>query len=260
MKIAAQRNSRTALSSIFLAFMLGSFAGCNGPSFDTYVSPRPEIEAGGKLQIGVRVRNLSGGHLFRWTALHGKCEPQESTSLSTEYTAPLDATDDRITLEVRKNDKTVYGDDVFVKVIPSGMADGSGFPPSPQPSQTQSVTPSGPDITGKPEIRITLVPRYDPIGGDPTSEPIEGEVAGVNPQSFRVVIYSYTDRHYVQPLIAAPFTTISQDLKFRNWTHTGTLYSAILVRRTFTPPSKTWSLPEVGGDVVAVTSVTGRKK
>lgn len=246
------------LASITLAFWL---VGCNKPSFEIYVSPKPEVQAGGKLQIAVRVRNLEKGHQFRWSAQHGKCEPQESSSLSTDYTAPLDTGDDRVTLQVLNGEKVVYGDDIVVKVIPltfAGQVTEAARPNDTSPAGSTAV-PTGQDITGQPEIHITLLPPYDAVGGDSTAEYIEGRVSGVVPAHFKVVIFAFTDKYYVQPLTAAPFTTIGQDSKWRTWTHTGTQYVALLVRPTYNPPAKTWTMPEVGGDVIAITTAMGRK-
>jgi hypothetical protein len=92
------------------------------------------------------------------------------------------------------------------------------------------------------------------------SSEIAGEVSGVDPDDFRVVVYAKTNYWYVQPLVAAPFTEIGPDGKWSALTHLGTRYAALLVKPTFNPSSRTSSLPPRGGDVVDLITVTGKKQ
>src|SRR5205085_12195311 len=104
-----------------------------------------------------------------------------------------------------------------------------------------------------------MVPPYDPLGGEGSAAKIEGEVSGATPQDAQVVLYSWTDKGYIQPTRAQPFTDIAPDGKWSTEIHTGTRYAALLVRPSYRPRFVVFNLPPVGGDVIAVASATGAK-
>ena len=104
-------------------------------------------------------------------------------------------------------------------------------------------------------IKFTEVP---PAGAGPQSQ---GDIAGIvtgieKAESYKIVIYAHTDAWYVQPLTDDPYTDIAPDGRWSNWTHLGHRYAALVVRPSFQPPSKTQSLPRVGGDVIARAEVS----
>jgi hypothetical protein len=249
---------RWALILLVLTFAL---AGCNNfEVVELYVRPKPEVQAGGTLQIGVRVKNPPSGLSYRWRSTRGKCEPQDSPNLSTTYTAPNEPGEVRITIEVVQRGKTLFADEVLITVIKqtTSSTQAAHTPPhGTSPGEEATTQSMSQDL---PVIRITLVPPYDPVGRPTSSAEIEGRVEALDPTSFRVVIYAFTDIWYVQPIAAAPFTEIGQDGSWSTWTHTGTQYAVILVKPTFQPQSSTHNLPAVGGDVVAITIVTGKKE
>jgi hypothetical protein len=109
-------------------------------------------------------------------------------------------------------------------------------------------------------IRITIVPIYDLRGGDESAVKIDGIVSGADPAGTSVVLYSWTDKWYVQPTRAEPFTEIAADGRWSATIHSGTRYAALLVRRTFSPPFVLFALPEPGGDLIALTTAVGRKQ
>jgi PAS domain S-box-containing protein len=74
----------------------------------------------------------------------------------------------------------------------------------------------------------------------------------------RIVLYAHWGPWWVQPLVSQPFTTIEPDSKWRNSTHFGTQYAAILVDANYRPAATTESLPPIGHGVVAVAVVNGR--
>lgn len=87
---------------------------------------------------------------------------------------------------------------------------------------------------------------------------VEGRVSGARPeQQQRIVLYARSGNWYVQPFTDQPFTSIEADSSWRNTTHLGTEYAALLVEPDFKPPSETGVLPAVGGAVAAVTIVRG---
>src|SRR5689334_1333804 len=71
----------------------------------------------------------------------------------------------------------------------------------------------------KPIIRIIQAPPS--AGGPDAISLISGEVKGVNPEDYRVVIYVLTDKWYVQPHVIEPFTPIKPDGQWMTDTHLG---------------------------------------
>lgn len=107
-----------------------------------------------------------------------------------------------------------------------------------------------------PVIRFTRVPRAGE-GGPDRVDPIEGRVIRGRP-GLRIVLFAHWGLWYVQPLVDQPFTTIQPDSKWRNTTHYGIQYAALLVDANYQPPASTASLPSTGHGVVAVAVVNGR--
>jgi PAS domain S-box-containing protein len=86
---------------------------------------------------------------------------------------------------------------------------------------------------------------------------IEGRVIRARPGE-RIVLFAHWGPWWVQPMVDQPFTTIEPDSKWRNSTHFGTQYAALLVDANYKPPPSTDSLPSTGHGVVAVAVVNGR--
>jgi PAS domain S-box-containing protein len=107
-----------------------------------------------------------------------------------------------------------------------------------------------------PLIRFTRVPRASEGGPDRTDR-IEGRAIRARPGE-RIVLFAHWGPWWVQPLVDQPFTTIEPDSKWRNSTHFGTQYAALLVEANYRPPASTDSLPSTGDGVVAVAVVNGR--
>lgn len=111
-----------------------------------------------------------------------------------------------------------------------------------------------------PAIRITVIPPYDTVGGPTSSAVIAGEVSGVTPENFRVVIYALTvNTWYVQPTSDNSRTEIQPDGSWSKNIHTGVRYAALLVRPDFSPLETTSSLPTRTAGVVAATEVEGKR-
>ncbi|MGA9996377.1 MAG: hypothetical protein WBP93_13245 [Pyrinomonadaceae bacterium] len=109
----------------------------------------------------------------------------------------------------------------------------------------------------KPSIQITGVPHKGPGGPDDMDE-ISGTVIGVKFSEYTVVIYAHSDTWYVEPYIASPYTSIGSDGKWKNDTHLGTEYAALLVKPPYKPLSPIRTLPTVGGPVLAIAKVDGK--
>lgn len=115
-------------------------------------------------------------------------------------------------------------------------------------SQTQQQQPA-------PVIRLTQIP---PAGAGPNRmQTIAGTVAGVNVAecNCKIVIFSRGDIFYVQPWANAPLTDIEAGGRFEAAIHLGSQYAVLLVKASYRPPATTKVLPEVGGDVLALTVV-----
>src|SRR6516165_4582367 len=85
-------------------------------------------------------------------------------------------------------------------------------------SQTTSASTS---------IEFTTVPQAGE-GGSEAITTIEGRVRGAQPGE-KIVVLAKTDRWWVQPLADQPFTPIREDSTWRNSTHYGMEYAALLV-------------------------------
>jgi hypothetical protein len=85
---------------------------------------------------------------------------------------------------------------------------------------------------------------------------IEGRVSGAVPGQ-RIVLYARSGVWWIQPFKAQPFTNILPDLTWKNSTHLGTEYSALLVGPDYKPPTKIETMPGLGNGVIAVVSAKG---
>ncbi len=110
----------------------------------------------------------------------------------------------------------------------------------------------------KPAVEITVVPAAN-SGGPEQVQTIEGRVNGAAPGQ-QLILYARNGNGtwFVQPFRSRPVTKIQADSTWKNSTHLGTEYAALLVNSWYTAASKTTTLPVAGGGVVAVTSVKGR--
>src|SRR6266436_9399617 len=101
-------------------------------------------------------------------------------------------------------------------------------------------------------IEFTKIP-VSAVGGLDNMDTIEGRVIGVRPEQ-RIVLYAKSGgRWWIQPFARDPlFTEIQRDSKWRNVTHLGEEYAALLVDPSYSPPQTTEVLPATGGAVAAV--------
>jgi hypothetical protein len=106
-----------------------------------------------------------------------------------------------------------------------------------------------------PAIMFTTIPQADEGGADRTAE-VSGRVTGARPGQ-RVVLFARTNVWWVQPLSAEPFTPVAADGTWKSRTHLGREYAALLVQPQYRPPDTAESLPQAGGQVIAVATVTG---
>jgi|ERR1035437_2030523 hypothetical protein len=111
-----------------------------------------------------------------------------------------------------------------------------------------------------PGITITEVPP-SASGGPDQMFPISGEVNGVEPKDYRVVIYVLAGgTWFVQPFDYAPLTEIKTGGKWETETHGGSIYAALLVRPNYKPKAQLNALPDAAGDIVARVRVAGTSR
>jgi hypothetical protein len=106
-----------------------------------------------------------------------------------------------------------------------------------------------------PSIQFTRIPSVG--DGNPDKlDGIEGRVTGAAPGQ-RIVLFALSGVWWVQPLTSQPFTAIRQDQTWKNSTHPGSAYAALLVDSRYRPPLTVAALPDRGGPVLAVAMVKG---
>jgi len=107
----------------------------------------------------------------------------------------------------------------------------------------------------EPTIEFTKVPSAEE-GGPDKLETIEGRVNGARPGQ-QIVLYAKSGTWWIQPMTFQPYTKIESDSTWKNSTHLGTEYGALLVDSGYHPAAKIDALPGLGGGVVAIVAVKG---
>lgn len=112
-----------------------------------------------------------------------------------------------------------------------------------------------PSTSARPSIEFSKVPQ-SAEGGPDKLDLIEGRVIGAR-SGQQIVLFARSGAWWVQPLVEEPFTIIEADSKWKNSTHLGTEYAALLVEPGYRPPATLDVLPGEGGAVVAVAKTKG---
>jgi hypothetical protein len=231
---------------------------------------RQVIEAGMSLEVDLHLKDRPRPSIIEWHAERGAfAAPETDTDLRRTFIAPPEQGPVTLWVDV------ISGDRSFRRVATVRINVARSSASIPATTSAPARAPSGPgassgglpiEQTGSPRaamvspsIKFITVPRYDPVGGASTTADIDGVVDGVsNPDQLRVVIYAKTgNTWWVQPLVAAPYSSIDRHGQFETWTHTGTDYAAILVRKGFEPPTAIdGRLPE-SPDILARVEVPG---
>jgi hypothetical protein len=111
-------------------------------------------------------------------------------------------------------------------------------------------------LSSKPAVQITGVPDASP-GGPVQMGFIEGRATGAKPGQ-QIVLYAYSGIWWIQPFASHQYTNIQPDSTWRNATHLGTQYAAILVSPDYHAPTKIANLPAEGNGVIAVATASGK--
>jgi len=102
----------------------------------------------------------------------------------------------------------------------------------------------------EPSIEFSRLPQAGQ-GSPEKFDTIEGRVTGARTGQ-RIVLFARSGVWWVQPTASEPFTAIQPDFKWKNVTHPGNAYAALLVNPGYRPPPILNVLPKKGGLVVAV--------
>jgi hypothetical protein len=106
-----------------------------------------------------------------------------------------------------------------------------------------------------PSVQITQAPPADP-GGPIRMAFIEGRASNTKPGD-QIVLYARSGIWWIQPFAYQPVTKIQPDYSWRNSTHLGTEYAALLISPGYHPATKLSNLPPVGNGVLAVATAKG---
>jgi len=112
-------------------------------------------------------------------------------------------------------------------------------------------------VASTPTLVFDRVPRAD-LGGPDKLDTIEGRATGVRPGQHIVLYARSQELWWIQPFTEKPFTIIQGDSRWKNQTHLGTEYAALLVDPGYRPPQTTETLPGVGGGVIATVVIKGQ--
>src|SRR5258705_6082674 len=95
-------------------------------------------------------------------------------------------------------------------------------------------------------VEFTRIPIAD-VGGPDSLAIIEGRVKGARAGQ-QVVLFarSGAGKWWVQPLAERPYTALQADFRWKNSTHLGTEYAALLVEPDYRPPVTADVLPRDG--------------
>jgi hypothetical protein len=113
-------------------------------------------------------------------------------------------------------------------------------------------------VSAVPSIEFSKVPQAGD-GGPDQLDTIEGRVTGARPGQ-QVILFARSGVWWVQPIANEPFTTIQPDSTWKNSTHLGTEYAALLVEPGYRPPATMEVLPKAVGGVIAVATAEGEKR
>jgi len=202
----------------------------------------PTGHRGPDLEITAQVEGPQNNLQYKWFSVAGGCSPQKSDSPKTLFKFADGTARDRVSVEVWRDRRLVGRSELDVKL---------------DEIQARLVTT---EQAGDTQIEITSIPPYEPAGGPDTRADIAGKVVGKLEAGYSVVLYARASEiWYIQPTAYAAHA-IRPDNTWTSWTHTGSSYAALLVRPGFEPVPRLDLLPQVGGYVLARTTVDGVRK
>jgi hypothetical protein len=192
------------------------------------------------LEIDAQVAGPMEGLRYRWFAVAGECQPQESDVPKTIFRFAEGVRLDRVSVELWRANRRVAQDGLKVRF---------------DEERARREQPHPPEA----RVEITLVPPAEQ-GGPDTRGQIAGKVRGrISPDSLVAVYVRAFGAWYIQPTAQA-LHPIKPDNTWATWTHTGTRYAALLVRPDFEPVARLDMLPRTNNYVLALDIVDGLSK
>jgi hypothetical protein len=202
----------------------------------SYTPPSFDVR---RVEMRAQVAGPVAGLRYKWFAVSGTNDPQESDKPAAVFTFADGSVRDRVTVELWRGDQRVARDEIDVVL---------------DEERARLAARTVPKV----DVAITTLPEYS-TGGPDTRTDIAGRVTGTIDPAYTVVLYARAnDVWYVQP---EPFArhAIGADGAWKSWTHAGTDYAALVVRPAFDPLPRYDVLPQSGGFVVARIAVEGRR-
>jgi hypothetical protein len=198
---------------------------------------KPQAYDARQIEVQAMVVGPQTGLHYKWFSVNGDFDPQESYEPKTQFNFAPNAVRDRIWVEVWRDYQKVAESALDVKM---------------------DATPRAAEKAPVAELTITRVPRYQPEGGPDTRDTIAGRVRTPLTGDYKVVVYARADAWYIQP---TPFAMqpIEADSTWKTWTHTGSSYAALVVRKTYKPLTRLDVLPQIDADVLSRAIVEGRR-
>ena len=228
--------------AVLVALCLATGTSCAPPDVVQVrleASPRPML-TDPTMNVRAAVAGATSGLRYKWFAVAGECDPQQSDTAATHFSFAEGSIKDRITLEVWRGDQQVGHGEIDVKL---------------DEERVRRALAARPAV----EITITQIPPWQPSGGTDTRAEISGRVIGSRNPNDLLILYARADVWYRQPSPDAVIS-IRPDGTWSSWTHTGASYAALLVRQDVQFFGRLDLLPVVGGLVLARTVVEGVKK
>jgi len=191
-----------------------------------------------RLEVEAQVSAPLAGLKYKWFAVSGECEPQESNQPKMVFKFPEGVRQDRISVEVWRGDNRIAENDLRVKYD----------------AEADRRKAAEPEV----QITVTKIPPAEQ-GGPETNAIIAGNVTGKFPPDSRVLVYVRAyGSWFIQPL-ARSMHSLRPDNTWETWTHTGIRYAALLVTSDYEPLNKIDMLPEASQSILARTIVDGAK-
>jgi hypothetical protein len=194
-----------------------------------------------QLEVQAVVLGPQTGLHYKWFSVNGDFDPQDSYTPKAEFTFAPNSERDRIWVEVWRDMEKVGESHLDVSV------------------DIRTRATSSKEKAPALELSITRIPRYQAEGGPDTRDTIAGMVRGQTSGDYKVLAYARADAWYIQPT-AFSTQAIQNDGSWQTWTHTGSDYAALVVRKDYKPMTRLDVLPQVDADVLARQIVEGRKR
>jgi len=242
LQISLMTRSRSRWNAAAAIGFVALVAGCVqsrdvGVQIETH---RPAAYDPRQLEVQAVVLGPQTGLHYKWFSVNGDFDPQDSYTPKAEFTFAPSSERDRIWVEVWRDMDKVAETHLDVSVDSRASS-----------SMEKEKGPA-------PGLSIMRIPRYQAEGGPDTRDTIAGVVHGQGVAEYRILIYARADAWYIQP---TPFSllAIQSDGTWQTWTHTGSNYAALVVRKDYKPMTRLDVLPQIDADVLARQIVEGRK-